>query len=358
MKTNKTWMRFIRCLTLLSGFLLIFKSMTAEAVENDYLRSLNVGVAKVLDADITTMKREEVKLASKSSERTIEEKKMSTLVMANVKNTLNVRLEPEEDSKVVGKLYKDCGGTILESSNGWTKLQSGNVIGWCNNEFLVFNEEAEEMAKDVGMLTAVVNTDGLRVRKEASSDGVLYGILSEGEKVNVIDELGDWISVNYGGDEAFVSAEYVTVEFNIDSGETVEEIKKREDEEAAKKAKLVTNYGALPADTSDVELLGALIYCEAGNQSYEGKLAVGAVVMNRLRCPAYPNTIGSVIYASGQFTPAGSGRVAKVLEKGVPQQCLEAAQAAINGETNVGSAMHFRRAGKREGTVIGDHVFW
>ena len=55
------------------------------------------------------------------------------------------------------------------------------------------------------------------------------------------------------------------------------------------------------------ELFARLIQCEAGEEPYEGQVAVGAVVMNRVRSGAYPNTVKGVIYASGQFTPAGSG---------------------------------------------------
>ena len=108
----------------------------------------------------------------------------------------------------------------------------------------------------------------------------------------------------------------------------------------------------------DITLLAALIQCEAGNQSYEGKLAVGAVVCNRVRSAAYPNTIREVIYAKGQFGPASSGSLAKALEKGVSDSCRQAAAEALSGATNVGNAMHFRRAGGRDGVIIGDHVFY
>ena len=144
--------------------------------------------------------------------------------------------------------------------------------------------------------------------------------------------------------------------FPIDEGETMDVIRIREREEAERKRK--ANRGAVAADADELRLLGALIYCEAGNQSYEGMVGVGAVVMNRVKSGAYPNTIHSVIYASGQFTPAMTGKVARVYEGNVPELCMQAAQAAINGETTVGDATHFRRAGKREGYILGDHVFW
>ena len=98
-------------------------------------------------------------------------------------------------------------------------------------------------------------------------------------------------------------------------------------EEAERKRK--ANRGAVAADADELRLLGALIYCEAGNQTYEGMVAVGAVVMNRVKSGAYPNTIHSVIYASGQFTPAMTGKVARVYEGNIPETCLQAAQAAI-----------------------------
>ena len=153
-----------------------------------------------------------------------------------------------------------------------------------------------------------------------------------------------------------MNSEYVNVRYHIDEAESMEVIRAREREEAERKRR--ANRGAVAADADELRLLGALIYCEAGNQSYEGMVGVGAVVMNRVRSGAYPNTIHAVIYASGQFTPAMTGKVARVYEGNVPDACMQAAQAAINGETTVGGATHFRRAGKREGFILGDHVFW
>ena len=125
-----------------------------------------------------------------------------------------------------------------------------------------------------------------------------------------------------------------------------------------KRAKLNYNAGAFDATTDEVKLLAALIHCEAGGEPYEGQVAVGAVVMNRVRSKAYPNTIHGVIYASGQFTPAMTGRLEEVYNGSGCDSCKRAADEALSGNTNVGDAKYFRRAGKREGTVIGNHVFW
>lgn len=109
--------------------------------------------------------------------------------------------------------------------------------------------------------------------------------------------------------------------------------------------------------SDDTTLLAALIYCEAGNQSYEGMVAVGAVVMNRVYSPSFPNTISDVIYQSGQFTPAYSGALSSALANGVPSACYDAAVAAIGGENPVGGALYFN-TGSGKGMKLGDHQFY
>ncbi len=287
-----------------------------------------------------------------------EEKEESTLVMANVSSVMNVREEPDENGVKVGVLYKDCGGKILDRQNGWTKIQSGDLIGWAKDEYLLFDDEAEALANDVGKQIVTSQDNALNVRKEASSDAEVIGVLTENTFVDLIEDNGDgWITVDYNDETGYVQAEYVTTSFKIDQGETNAAIKLRK--EAEKKAALTKNRGAVSADADEVKLLAALIQCEAGNQPYDGKVGVGAVVLNRVKSGAYPNTIYGVIYASGQFTPAQNGTVARVYNSGkIYDSNYQAAQAAINGETTVGGAMHFRRVNGREGQVIGAHVFW
>lgn len=109
----------------------------------------------------------------------------------------------------------------------------------------------------------------------------------------------------------------------------------------------------------DVELLAALIECEAGSRNYEGMLAVGSVVVNRMKHRDYPDTLYGVIYQSGQFSPAGNGKVEKVLARGVKDSCVKAAQDALNGKNNVGDCLSFRASSSgHSGTIIGDNVFF
>ena len=110
---------------------------------------------------------------------------------------------------------------------------------------------------------------------------------------------------------------------------------------------------------SDVELLAALIECEAGSSNYEGMLAVGSVVVNRMKSHYYPNTLRGVIYQSGQFPPATNGLVDNVLKRGIKDSCKKAAEDALAGKNNVGDCLSFRAASSgHAGTIIGDNVFF
>lgn len=110
----------------------------------------------------------------------------------------------------------------------------------------------------------------------------------------------------------------------------------------------------------DRKLLASIIYCEAGGEPYEGQLAVGAVVINRVLSSKYPDTVVGVIYQKSQFSPAGSGRLEIALTANkATESCYRAADAAMAGTTNVGNCLYFRTPiPGLTGITIGGHVFY
>ena len=120
-----------------------------------------------------------------------------------------------------------------------------------------------------------------------------------------------------------------------------------------------SNASDLGFEGSDRELLACLIYCEAGNQPYIGQVAVGSVVVNRMRSAAFPNTMVGVIYQKRQFSPVGSGRLATRLSLGATESCYRAADEAMAGVQPVGNCLFFRTVIPQiKGTIIGGHVFY
>jgi len=105
-------------------------------------------------------------------------------------------------------------------------------------------------------------------------------------------------------------------------------------------------------------LLAAIIQCEAEGEPYEGKIAVGNVVMNRVKSTRFPNTITGVIYQKNQFSPAASGRLAYRLEAGVNDECIRAATEVLNGKHIIDALFFKVNKGTTPGTIIGHHVFY
>ncbi len=128
------------------------------------------------------------------------------------------------------------------------------------------------------------------------------------------------------------------------------------EKEAQEQAEQAQASSAVNASASEQELLAALIFCEAGNQPYDGQVAVGAVVMNRVRSGSFPDTITDVIYQSGQFTPAMTGWLDSVLASdGYTDSAMQAAADALAGSNPIGDCLYFSTGGG--GYQLGDHYF-
>lgn len=128
------------------------------------------------------------------------------------------------------------------------------------------------------------------------------------------------------------------------------------------KFKIMTSYAGyeLAGQSSDLDVMAAIIYCESGGEPYEGKIAVGSVIMNRINSVYFPNTLRSVLFQQTQFTPVVSGRFSIVLEtKKASAECYQAAQEVLNGVNNVPDCLFFRTViPEKQGLIIGGHVFY
>ena len=121
-----------------------------------------------------------------------------------------------------------------------------------------------------------------------------------------------------------------------------------------------TNNSGSSANKSDLDLLAAIIQCEA-YQNYDSLLTVATVIMNRVYDSRFPNSISGVVYAAGQFEPAFSGRLEYVLNAGPTSLSYQVAQDAINGArlAEVADCYYFLYAGTgHSGINIGGNVFF
>lgn len=165
---------------------------------------------------------------------------------------------------------------------------------------------------------------------------------------------------------AIKKAEAIEEEIEADKN-TIEKLKEEEErrkqEEERRKQELANGtVNKIPYQQleGDIKRMAAIIWCEARGESYEGQVAVGTVVMNRVESPRFPNTIEGVISQNGQFSPYKSGKYAIALSmENMQQSCVDAAIEVIEKGTRLGPWLFFRmKNGIINGTFIGCHVFY
>ena len=311
---------------------------------------------------------------------TQEQQEWQTKLMPKVEESLNVRAQTDEQSDIVGKLYKGSVADIVENDGTWAHIKSGNVDGYVNVSYCVTGTDALSYAYDTCGEIATVNTDGLRVRETADTNSKALDVADQG-KTYQVDRAAQapdgWIAVVSDSQTGYIAADYATRSLNTRVGITIEEeqaqiaaqkeAERKAAAEAAKAAKKNTSENtsskkaettqgeAVSAGADDLTLLAAIIECEAGGESYECQLAVGAAVINRVKSSSYPNSISGVIYQKGQFGPASSGKLARKLSGSISSSCYSAAQEAMSGVDNTGGCTSFNDHGS--GISIGNMKF-
>lgn len=196
--------------------------------------------------------------------------------------------------------------------------------------------------------------DTLKIQAEAEKEKV-SGLIRQ--TANSIANYGDQIA------EAERKAEEVEEQIRKEE-ENLEYLRKKLAEEIALSQAAANaawrDISQVTFSENDRYLLANLIYCEAGGEPYEGKLAVGSVVINRVLSSKFPDTVLGVIYQKKQFSPVASGRLDLALGVNkANQDCYRAADEAMSGVTNVGNCVFFRTPiPGLTGISIGGHIFY
>ena len=268
---------------------------------------------------------------------------------ANVESYAVIRAAASSDSEQTGVLLPGRAVTVEGQEGDWSRVSSDGVEGYIRSDLLVFGEEARVHYQNVCGFTGTVTASSLRVRTQPSLEAETVGSLGNNRQVKVLGAEGEWYQVSYNGSSAYVYSDYVSLENAVQGAVTVDEYQESQSQ--------AVSGSAVSADSGDLAMLAALIECEAGGESYTGKVAVGAVVLNRVRSGSFPNDIAGVIYQSGQFSPVSSGKFQSVLSRGARSDCYEAAAAALAGENPVGNCLYFN-SGSGRGIQIGNQHFY
>ena len=337
----------------------------------------------------------------------------SGIGVIDAKDMLDIHAEANAASAVVGQVMEDGHVAILAKYNDWVQIQAGEIAGWVPAENLVeteiSNEEAvaaneQVIAERTG---ATASEDEFFAEEEVQQDetAALQAEASEAaqneiEEVQTAEEAAR-IEAEAQAKAAAEEAARLEAEAQAKAAEeaarleaeaqakAAEEAAQLEAEAQAKAAEEAARLAAeaqakaaaeeaariaaeaqqaaLAAQAAqtaaisaeELKLLANIIYCEAGSESYVGKVAVGNVIMNRVKSASQPNTITEVVYAKGQFSPVRNGSLQRALSSDkADAACYQAAIEALAGAQPVGGKLFFRRNNGRSGQVIGHHVFY
>ncbi|MCR5557259.1 MAG: cell wall hydrolase [Butyrivibrio sp.] len=252
-------------------------------------------------------------------------------------------------------------GTIQEFL---TKFEYFKAIMRYDNKVIA---EYKAIQEDIKQKTEVVQA------KEAELDQ--YQAMLD-EKHSELTDLTDTVKGQLSSTKNSLSSEKSKLaDFDKQLTELDKKMKALESQTAAAQAKLAQQIaerlsltkedtsGAYSANTTELEWLAATIQAEADGESYTGKLAVGSVIMNRVKSSAFPNTIISVITQNLQFASYRSGKVELIIANGPNSTCVQAAQEVLAG-ARVGDYLFFMTQyyadyyGISEYTMIGNHAFF
>ena len=291
----------------------------------------------------------------------------SGIGVIDAKDMLDIHAEANAASAVVGQVMEDGHVAILAKYNDWVQIQAGEIAGWVPAENLVeteiSNEEAvaaneQVIAERTG---ATASEDEFFAEEEVQQDetAALQAEASEAaqneiEEVQAAEEAAR-LEAEAQAKAAAEEAARIEAEAQAKAAEEAAQL-----EAEAQQAALAAQAAQTAAvSAEELKLLANIIYCEAGSESYVGKVAVGNVIMNRVKSASQPNTITEVVYAKGQFSPVRNGSLQRALSSDkADAACYQAAIEALAGAQPVGGKLFFRRNNGRSGQVIGHHVFY
>ena len=150
----------------------------------------------------------------------------TNLVICNTEaNNLNIRAIAAEDGRLIGKLPRKAAAEMIYEEGEWSYIASGKVEGFVKSEYLLTGFAALREAEELATLVAVVDTDWLRVREEASTDSEVITQVPMGEQLEV-DEILDsgWIKIFLDAEMAYVAAEFVEVKYDLATAITMSEL--------------------------------------------------------------------------------------------------------------------------------------
>lgn len=277
---------------------------------------------------------------------------------------VNIRSGADTDYDVIGYLETGMVGDFLGYEGEWSYIAVGDLYGYVNSQYILTGDLAAEFADknnydiDAFSYYEAVEEDVYSEDEEYEGADSYYAdddALDAGEAYEDLED-SDIEQGDSDTEEAYEESD--------DTEETEEAYEEEDSEDDGDTAIETINRDSIAFTEEDITLIAAVVALEAGNECYEGQLAVANVVINRLNSGYWGNTIEGVVYAQNQFEVVNTSAFAAYIANGASGLSLQAALEAAGGTNNIGDYMSFRPTYFLNSmsfdnyTIIGNHIFF
>ncbi|MBQ9561867.1 MAG: C40 family peptidase [Lachnospiraceae bacterium] len=208
----------------------IFASTMMEDTQNIQYDNYDV------DAPAKTYEQEQKEIVD-----AVQARKWNNMIISTA-SVLNIREKASTDAKIIGKLPKYGGGTILDynKDKSWVKIKSGPVTGWVSMDYVISGDKVAATAEKVGTEKVIVLAETLRAREEANTESKIVALLDEGEEFEILKKGDGWAKIAVDDDEAWINTDYVTISYELEKAvvyhepEPVKETKKESSSDSSK----------------------------------------------------------------------------------------------------------------------------
>lgn len=178
------------------------------------IAGVSLAVSTCLEQNVAAQARSAEKQADseeKKKEKSKEESsKYKNMAVSNVDDYVNIRKSPNEDGKLLGKLYRKSVADVIKKKGNWYKIKSGSVTGYVKGDYITVGDE--DKIKAAGVPIATVSTTTLKVRSKASGKSDVVTLVPGGEALKVTsmkNQKDGWVKVAVDGGSGYVSSDYI-----------------------------------------------------------------------------------------------------------------------------------------------------
>ncbi len=284
------------------------------------------------------------------------------LAIANVIDYVNIRSTASTDGEVVGRLYANAVATVIGTKGDWTKVSSGKVEGYISSEYLLFGNDAKALVDENYTKYAKATSSTLNIRSGPGTDYDKISSIAQGDELEVVDELDEWVEVKLDSGSAYVSKDYVDYTYEFKYATTIEDAIKLDEQKKYQASHMIW---PLPSDHNIYTYYGYRVAPTAGASTYHKGLDIGGAAGSKI-VAVLSGTVTEASYnsSSGYYVEIdhGNGIRTRYLHNSkllvsVGQKVTQGDAISLLGSTGISTGPHLHFSVIKNGAYVDPYPY-